>query len=1823
MKESEAIRLLEEVRLGREPALPAPKSLADKEKEAERLLDQVRKEGYIEVPALPAPATQERSRKKEKPLYATHPNIWALKQLVLESVKPYAYGAAKGFQSFMQFLDDFATIISEVTGWEKGGLFEKLAKYVEAPESFKPKTLQEKVIAGLMSVPYEVMKLYVAGGKSPLVGMIVSGAVHGARREGVKGAVKGAIEGAVQAGLFKTVEALPEVAGVTRPVAQKLIRATGMAGLFGGLAGYYGEPLEDIVAQAGVGGLLGAIAPVAPEGIRLSELAKRQMEYEARGIPYRVYYIERPEETAEPAGPLPVYERPYREGLVEVVERKPERIIAGETREYGLKEAEPVETYRPPEVKVTRIGERKIYRIEKPAYRIVEQKPSVVYEKPYREGTVKATPSGLLVSYGAPERKIELERKEKPVEVEVPPRPTKVVHIFPEIQEIIDKAHSLSKDQFREYWLDKIEQLRRKDIDRYRSVLDYFKTLVGKDELLAPSNIQDAVRGIDKTIYRNDTVTVKALRSDILDRIDDEAKKVIKSLADFTKEKYPKHQLKVTIGPQPIAVAGRKSFRITVPDLDFPLDELFPAWPEIVPALKELEQKGISRRALATAQEWFHELGHTRGIADEVEADKFSLKMIKEWAKEELAKVKSKPVEAETEEIEFLPAKAERVGDLYDVEKSGKNKWKIVPESEEVNQLLSWAYNEIKESRAGRRIRTEAGEWIAEGSTFPEWFKNKGYTKKEVLIALDKARNGLPLTAKQLAIAEDALEYYFDLAKKMEASYEKERLLREDKERIIKEIEDYFEEEAKKLGIGKEELRSEAEKVFDQVVEDFDFEKGEFIRKPTEEELLKLEEPTPEEIVSVGKARGVYKTVKGEHRYVFPEEGIKPPTEGEQISFIARKGEQEDLFDRVKKIEAPEEVPAGEWEKVKNYTKIKKGDYIRVKYKDKEYEGEVIGERAVKLKSGFVGRQILTPEGKKVFAPWTPKAEYWRKAKKPSEVTLGFLGLQQIYESIASAAKKLPELAKPVKIRLSELKRGWQILFEPWALSAEAKKAEEIIRYWKAWGELKKQRYFEKTYPQRHKLYEKLPEDQALELLMAYEEGRPLPKELKELIKPEIAMLDRAYELSSLYDDLYYTENYVPHIFTDSRKAREVIDAVIRRKGLPKEAFARHRVFSLIREAMEYDPSLKLKTTNFAELVRIRYFSAIDAAVKGLIIREAIKRGILATQKMADDWIPFRTPAGDVWGTPEVVRMIDRAFQRTIYGRPDIFGELARLFLQAKNVAINVKLGIINLFHFWLVNLAHVPTEIINAMRFIKAGDIKGSIKQIGIALSTPITVPIEGYKLRKILIEGPKNAREAKMVYLWLKGGGRVSMPAEWSARAYEAYRKALKDFDLTKPTEYPAFIWELAKTVAQSLGKPLMGIYIPNFKLGAWKLGMEAYVRSHPEATLEELAEYSRRFMDSLDNRLGEMVYDNMHWIRWMRDIGVLMMLSLGWQLGNIREFGGAVRDVIEFVKRLATKDFKGFYSDRLIWATIYPVLIGSIGYWLHKVMTGKDPETVLDCFYPWTGLYDTEGRKVRIVIPGYHKDYFSIREALQKYGLAKGTAEVVSHKTAPLLNWLYDILFTNKDFYGVELRNPDDPVLKQVAQVIESFMEYQEPIFYAGYKRVEERVPHAPAWLKAMPLFGISLAPVYIEQTDIQKDIAKEFERKMKRILTEEEWKRLRARAELRRKFQMGELTYGDLREAVKEGLFGKGRIADIKRSLTLFFRYAKLPTDIRQFRFLDSEQQDKIVEKIWKEKDLQSFYRYYPHMHLAVRKKWHKIWSDWYKEWKKQQKEAVNE
>lgn len=79
----------------------------------------------------------------------------------------------------------------------------------------------------------------------------------------------------------------------------------------------------------------------------------------------------------------------------------------------------------------------------------------------------------------------------------------------------------------------------------------------------------------------------------------------------------------------------------------------------------------------------------------------------------------------------------------------------------------------IDQSEAGQIIPklNEAGETVGslgKDSTFPEFFKNKGYTKKETLNAIDKYKSGKKLTEKQSLLLEDLYNSMADAANRNE-----------------------------------------------------------------------------------------------------------------------------------------------------------------------------------------------------------------------------------------------------------------------------------------------------------------------------------------------------------------------------------------------------------------------------------------------------------------------------------------------------------------------------------------------------------------------------------------------------------------------------------------------------------------------------------------------------------------------------------------------------------------------------------------------------------------------------------------------------------------------------------------------------------------------------------------------------------------------------------------------------------------------------------------------------------------------------------------------
>lgn len=86
-------------------------------------------------------------------------------------------------------------------------------------------------------------------------------------------------------------------------------------------------------------------------------------------------------------------------------------------------------------------------------------------------------------------------------------------------------------------------------------------------------------------------------------------------------------------------------------------------------------------------------------------------------------------------------------------------------------EAATHAVEAISAGQAGRRARTEAGDWIGIPSSFPSYFKNKGYTKKASVTILTNLLEGKPVTDQQKAIALDIIAGARASLQAEEASY--------------------------------------------------------------------------------------------------------------------------------------------------------------------------------------------------------------------------------------------------------------------------------------------------------------------------------------------------------------------------------------------------------------------------------------------------------------------------------------------------------------------------------------------------------------------------------------------------------------------------------------------------------------------------------------------------------------------------------------------------------------------------------------------------------------------------------------------------------------------------------------------------------------------------------------------------------------------------------------------------------------------------------------------------------------------------------------------
>jgi hypothetical protein len=338
----------------------------------------------------------------------------------------------------------------------------------------------------------------------------------------------------------------------------------------------------------------------------------------------------------------------------------------------------------------------------------------------------------------------------------------------------------------------------------------------------------------------------------------------------------------------------------------------------------------------------------------------------------------------------------------------------------------------------------------------------------------------------------------------------------------------------------------------------------------------------------------------------------------------------------------------------------------------------------------------------------------------------------------------------------------------------------------------------------------------------------------------------------------------------------------------------------------------------------------------------------------------------------------------------------------------------------------------------------------------------------------------------------------------------------------------------------KPLFETYIPRLKIGMFmkeysnELAQRSGDLGSGKITRPQLA---RNVWDFVEDRLGEMNFDNLFWDNTFKSAQQLMFRSVTWKMGNLRATGGALfGQAKEFVD--AVKEHRAPKLQRNMgWLFGMSAMTAAMSTLIMRMYTGKNPEDLRDLAFP---RVDPDDNQQRVSTPTYWKDLVHLWHSPGNYVESSLAGEI--GRFAELMN--------NRDYFGTKIRNEDDPILKQALDVGKFAGQSLLPFSIRGYKKFSDA--DLSATRNALPLLSFQPAPKYISQTPAQK-LTDEF--------TEAKYKELGARTQEQRDLgiekskMLKQARTGDLepiREAMQTGkiTYDEGRRLILEARMTPF-------------------------------------------------------------------------
>ena len=670
----------------------------------------------------------------------------------------------------------------------------------------------------------------------------------------------------------------------------------------------------------------------------------------------------------------------------------------------------------------------------------------------------------------------------------------------------------------------------------------------------------------------------------------------------------------------------------------------------------------------------------------------------------------------------------------------------------------------------------------------------------------------------------------------------------------------------------------------------------------------------------------------------------------------------------------------------------------------------------------------------------------------------------------------------------------------------------------------------EQTQKVISKAWDKQPEENRLVFMEKIETGQFIEGENKALADSYRERLNNAYRVITKYKEgLNFLENYFPHFWQKPDQiAKDFIPEIMARRPLEgNKSFLKQRVFQTIQEGIE--AGYKPITTNPEELMQMYEQSVakfeMAQKIKADLKTSGMWKIIQSGKPLPSGYAYIEDPIARAYfpqgtiqtseGSKEHFAQVGRAAAPTSVARL-INNHLSvdwlqksptvRTLMQAKNALNAIQLGFSG-FHILFTTLDSIVTGLDVGLGYLSQGNLKMAAKAFAKAPFNAVNYFKDGQKFYN------GDPELLKIEDDLFHGGA--------SLKKHQYFKNSTLDNFLKNVREgnYPGALGRLPFAAIEGTMRPLFSYYIPRLKVGAFRdLFSEELSRRSKDIESGKVTRVAlaKEVWGNIENRLGELNYDNLFWNRNFKAANMLMWRAVGWNLGTIREIGGAT-----------TQDFAKFVSDsmhgrkpnltpkmRYVLALFF--VLGTIGSIYEKLHTGHGPKNFKDMLYPENGGTDQNGDPIRVEFPSYLKDM---------YGYIHHPIQTVGNKLSPEISVLLQVI-QNRDYYGNYVYDPKSGLPKELGDSLKYLVSQVKPFSLTNVLELEKG--NASKEQEAESFLGIQKAPADQIQSERTKAIFDSLQEQGPK--TPEEQKLAQLKNKYRKQIQDGKIpSFAELKSA----------------------------------------------------------------------------------------------